>query len=281
MAIAKPVVATVSGDKQQLFAELSLLAQEANYVPFTVEEQFFRLADIEDFRRRGGHFHSFAQVIDAEAVAAAESGDFARAAELAIVNIRLGTMLRRGGVYGHSETGDYCQSYGYQRLTTVRDKLSPESLRAALTVICRADSEKEDAAIRMARDQAFEERALGWMMRFRNVFKKLERHEFWNPEWEIDTFNSLLRTDLAVRLFQHDRGRPPESLDELVPDYLSAVPLDPSAKSKQPLIYRVEEGGFVLYSINYAGTDNGGKFTNRRGLGDSRYDIDVQTWIRP
>src|SRR5207244_4009975 len=147
------------------------------------------LEDIEDFKRREGHFHSFAQVIDAEAVAASESGDVARAAKLAIANIRLGTMLRRGGNRNYADTGDYCESYGYQRLTILRDKLSPDSMRAALTATCRAASEREDVAVVMARDQAFEERALGWMMRLRYVFNKLERSGFWNPYSEINTFN--------------------------------------------------------------------------------------------
>jgi hypothetical protein len=282
VAIAKPVVATMAGDKPQLLAELLLLVREANFVPLMVEERVFRLEDIEDFRRRSGPFESFAQVIDAEAVAASESGDFSRAVELAIANIRLGTMLRRGGTRGHAETGKYCESYGYQRLTILRDQLSPESMRSALAATCRAAAEKEDLAIVAARDQAFYERALGWMMRLRYVLQKLERRESWNPDEEINTFNVLVQTDLAIRLFRHDRGRLPTSLDELVPGYLPAVPLDPYAKSKQPLIYRPQDDGFLLYSVGPFGTDNGGAFGNReKALHWSTHDLDVETWIRP
>src|SRR4051794_36952798 len=62
LATANPVAATIAGDKQQLLAELTLLAREANYVPFTVEEKILRLEDIEEFKRPNEHFFSFAQV---------------------------------------------------------------------------------------------------------------------------------------------------------------------------------------------------------------------------
>jgi hypothetical protein len=41
---------------------------------------------------------------------------------------------------------------------------------------------------------------------------------------------------LAMRLFELDHGRRPTSLDELTPDILSRVPLDPFAKMERPVI---------------------------------------------
>src|SRR2546427_164633 len=46
----------------------------------------------------------------------------------------------------------------------------------------------------------------------------------------------LLQTDLAIRLYQHDRGSLPPRLDDLIPAYLSTLPLDPY--SGRPLTYR-------------------------------------------
>jgi hypothetical protein len=54
------------------------------------------------------------------------------------------------------------------------------------------------------------------------------------------------------------------------------------AKSPQPLRYRVEQGQFVLYSVNSFGQDNGGVFGDREhSMHHSTHDIDVETWIRP
>ncbi|MCC5830096.1 MAG: hypothetical protein JJU36_11675 [Phycisphaeraceae bacterium] len=48
---------------------------------------------------------------------------------------------------------------------------------------------------------------------------------------------------LAVERFRRAEGRPPESLDDLVPAYLSEVPVNPYPT---PLEYQVFDGGYVL-----------------------------------
>jgi hypothetical protein len=55
---------------------------------------------------------------------------------------------------------------------------------------------------------------------------------------------------IAVGLFSHDHGRFPATLQELVPDYLPAVPMDPRNEDRTPLGYVLAEDGRrpVLYS---------------------------------
>jgi hypothetical protein len=52
-------------------------------------------------------------------------------------------------------------------------------------------------------------------------------------------------------------GRTPETLEEIVPTYLSAVPPDPF--DGKALRFRKLERGFVVYSIGSDREDNGGK----------------------
>ncbi len=61
---------------------------------------------------------------------------------------------------------------------------------------------------------------------------------------------------LAVRLFKMEKGGYPEKLDELVPEYLDEVPLDPFAL--KPLRYKKREGKWIIYSIGPDGKDDGG-----------------------
>jgi len=63
-------------------------------------------------------------------------------------------------------------------------------------------------------------------------------------------------TTLAVRLFRMEKGRWPENLDELVPEYLENVPLDPFGL--KPLRYKKREGKWIIYSIGPDGKDDGG-----------------------
>lgn len=61
---------------------------------------------------------------------------------------------------------------------------------------------------------------------------------------------------LAIRLFQMEKGRWPQNLDELVPEYLDEVPLDPFGL--KPLNYKKREGKWIIYSIGPDGKDDGG-----------------------
>lgn len=64
------------------------------------------------------------------------------------------------------------------------------------------------------------------------------------------------RTGLAVERFRLAEGRLPESLEELVPKYIEAVPIDPF--DGKPLRYKRLEKGYTIYSIGEDGEDNDG-----------------------
>jgi hypothetical protein len=61
---------------------------------------------------------------------------------------------------------------------------------------------------------------------------------------------------LAAERYRQARGRWPTKLDELVPRYLAAVPLDPF--NGHPLNLGKQDQGIVVYSVGPDGVDNGG-----------------------
>jgi hypothetical protein len=67
------------------------------------------------------------------------------------------------------------------------------------------------------------------------------------------------RAAVAAEQFRLDRGRLPESLSELVPDYLDSIPIDPF--DGQPLRFKATEQGIVIYSIDENMFDEGGEVT--------------------
>lgn len=78
---------------------------------------------------------------------------------------------------------------------------------------------------------------------------------------------ALDQTRIACALERHRlaHGAYPESLDALAPAFLQSVPHD--VINGQPMKYnRTEEGGFVLYSVGWNQTDDGG----RTGLIDTK-----------
>ena len=75
----------------------------------------------------------------------------------------------------------------------------------------------------------------------------------------------LLRVAVALREYKVAQGAYPESLEAIAATYPGPLPVDPF--SGAPLHYRVEGEGFVLYSVDRDGVDDGGT-TGRRNKGD-------------
>ncbi len=70
---------------------------------------------------------------------------------------------------------------------------------------------------------------------------------------------------LALELFRTDHGAYPDSLGELVPDYLGSIPRDPFAPGEGLRYRRVEADArrpwpFIVYSVGADGSDNQGRF---------------------
>lgn len=61
---------------------------------------------------------------------------------------------------------------------------------------------------------------------------------------------------VAALRFYNANGRMPESLDELVPDYLATMPIDPF--TGQALVFLKTDDGLVIYSVSFDGVDDGG-----------------------
>jgi hypothetical protein len=89
---------------------------------------------------------------------------------------------------------------------------------------------------------------------------------------------------LAVKAYEKEHGSAPERLDELVPDYLPLVPIDPF--DGQPLRYlrsgvlRLPANTWAIYSIGGDLTDGGGDASNVGGMG-TMPGLDVVWPARP
>ena len=70
-------------------------------------------------------------------------------------------------------------------------------------------------------------------------------------------FLRLLICDVAIRSYRLEQGKLPGDLRQLVPDYLAVLPEDPF--SRAPLVYRLEDEGYMLYSVGLNRRDDGGR----------------------
>ena len=73
---------------------------------------------------------------------------------------------------------------------------------------------------------------------------------------------------IAFRRYQLKYGRPPDSLEALVPEFLPAVPRDPYAAGSPPLILVVNEEQFAIYSVGTNLQDDQSLFSDPESLND-------------
>lgn len=70
---------------------------------------------------------------------------------------------------------------------------------------------------------------------------------------------AVLEALLAAQAYRRDHGEFPESLAQLVPDYLATVPVDPCDPAGGPLLYRRDEPTkAIIWSLGDDRTDGGG-----------------------
>lgn len=106
---------------------------------------------------------------------------------------------------------------------------------------------RRERAVRLSahRDRPFD---VSWLstLHYSSAWRPERNSPIPLTEPQSEALGSFARTTIAIRLFRADKGRPPATLDELVPTYLSSVPPDPYGDGK--MRYRVSTGELVRRS---------------------------------
>ena len=106
-----------------------------------------------------------------------------------------------------------------------------------------------------------QERVPRWCLLSRMLLPALER------VFQVAQRNAARCSTAAVAVaclrYRARKGRFPDDLGHLVPEFIEAVPLDPF--NGKPLRYRKRRGGIVVYSVGKNLRDDGGRMKDRRG----------------
>lgn len=88
------------------------------------------------------------------------------------------------------------------------------------------------------------------------------------------------RVAVAVERFRDEHGKYPLDLVELVPRYLSKVPMDLLAREKgRTLSYRIEKGRPLIYSVGQNQSDEGGEIVWRERTPDKKVALKKGDWV--
>lgn len=230
------------------------------------------------------------RALQAEGLLARREMRTADEARSALDLVRLGNSLGREApmaVYLASLPSVYL---GSQALRDMRDRLvdDPELCRKTIAELARLDRDRPPVDRAAERELAFMRinvrshgmvaatviRATGALTKQTNQAVASLRQSGQRSE----AIRRLVLADLAVRLYQkeHD-GAPPDSLEALVPAILPRVPIDPF--TDRPLVYRVVEHGFQLYSAGPDRDDDRlSPVLKQLGRNDSNGDATVESF---
>ena len=190
-----------------------------------------------------------------------------RAGEFALAQVRYADLAQRQALAADAVTAYAYEQHAHSYLALLRGELSPGGRRELLRALKEIEATREPLDALLARDAAWSERRERWRSRLRRVVLGREDsadtgRAFDSLREQHDACVAVARLNLAgtaIELFKEDRGRLPTSLEELVPLYLDAAPLDPY--TGQPLAYHAVGGGYALYSVGSDRHDDGGALT--------------------
>lgn len=197
--------------------------------------------------------------------------DTARCAELEMVESVIhgdyeGNIFRgMGGVHSFSEATWFpgtrrlaeraAISVSSQQIVSEAITSQEESIRYLQTLKNPPSSWPQDSLAPMPKSLDEKYPVLGFFD-FRPLGGNLMEAGLFHPSMEVETEIEVARTALACKAFHNEEGRWPETLDEVVPVYIDPLPAD--LYVDKPLIYRPQEGGFIVYSVGRNQTDDGG-----------------------
>jgi hypothetical protein len=201
--------------------------------------------------------------LEAEAKVAIADGDPKGAIQCYLEIIRLGQSTAVGGLADQHLISNVIEGNAHDGITGQVDHLDAAALQTLGRELEALDANREPLSAVLAREQNYRNLGTGWPGRLQYWTEEMLGLPNFTDEVmrqlraRVEARMSLLVAECAVRRYIMDNGSPPESLESLVPKYLSAVPQDPYGDG--PLVYRRAPDGYLLYSVAANGTDDGGQ----------------------
>jgi hypothetical protein len=188
-----------------------------------------------------------------EGKAAASEGRIPDAIRCFTDIMRLGRAAGRGGIAIDWLADCSIERVGIEQFHCLAKSLDAAQCRMAIKALAAEDKEREPFEHAWRRERVWGARALGWSGRLYMLIDRLTqqeeqciRHVCEAVSKEARAELRIAMTELAVQAYSLDHGALPDRLSQLVPDYLSAIPVDPL--TDQPPVYELNKQGYVLYS---------------------------------
>jgi hypothetical protein len=180
-----------------------------------------------------------ARLLEAEGRLAELEGRTNDAARVCLETIRYGEESSRGGVMIDRLVGIVCETIGVNSLQKIMGALDARTCRALSKQLLEIERRQESVTDVLRNEAEWVRRTFPVRQRIQamipierlNPIKRV-RKGFVKQCNQSELQLRRLMIDLATRAHELEHGQPPKSLNELVPDYLDAVPVDPATGTK-------------------------------------------------
>lgn len=101
----------------------------------------------------------------------------------------------------------------------------------------------------------------GTLTRFCHPFSarlRLDLEPYLKQRFRTLAMRHMAAAALAIRLYELEYDYLPDTLDELVPKFINAIPGDPLAEDRRPVSYALKTDPPILYSVGFNGRDEHG-----------------------
>ncbi|MFZ1071980.1 MAG: hypothetical protein WAO21_00955 [Verrucomicrobiia bacterium] len=201
--------------------------QEDCAVPIQSSESYMsrHLTELADYKRLAQAFVAEGRLAEMEN----RPGD---AAKSFLDEIRLGNKSDHGGILIDELVSTAIEAMGVANLQKLVDQLDAKSCREAAATLETLDAQGQSWQQVLQQERDWSRRAypgvryeLVRLMSRISSNKAIQKagEKFNNQQMEM----RQLTVDLAARAYELEKGHPPASAADLVPDYLKAVPQDP------------------------------------------------------
>jgi hypothetical protein len=209
---------------------------------------------------------SLARLLEEEGRLAEMENRYGDAAHSYVDAIRFGNEISRGAFIINRLVGIACEAIGQNPLAKLVPKLKPDEARSVIAALEKIDASRvtwaevrrnEDRFSRYQLSKGFN--PITWVMTWLQGWRSIQRAKMRHNR--VIAHERLLAVELALRCYEYEQGHAPSGLEQLVPNYIQRVPIDPF--SDRPVTYRAQGTDWLVYSVGEDGVDDGGKRVSR------------------
>jgi hypothetical protein len=211
-----------------------------------------------------GVLRSLARGLVASGIVKEREQDFVRAADIYLDLVKYGNSLGRGGLMVDDLVGVACAYEGHENLYRIREQVPLKECSIVLTTLAEIDQQSESPEKVLNRERTFIQHSMGWSAHLEMLLCEMVGDDAPFESYLFGVFKQkavlrLLQLEFSLLAWRAEHGGWPESLAELVPTIIPAVPADPFSPDGHPLRYVLKGDSYLLYSVGWNGIDEQGQ----------------------